>query len=96
MYVQDRKFKIKLFTKLANQNFAYRRPKNLRDFLVKAKLKQPSQSNKTQPNIISRCNDGRCRTCKGPVKLIKRVKIAHSFSQSVSDQFHLIILSLLM
>ena len=37
---------------------------NLRDFLVKAKLKQPSQSNKTQPNIISRCNDGRCRTCK--------------------------------
>ena len=38
--------------------------KNLRDFLVKAKLKQPSQSNKTQPNIISRCNDGRCRTCK--------------------------------
>ena len=43
---------------------AYRRPKNLRDFLVKAKLKQPSQSNKTQPNIISRCNDGRCRTCK--------------------------------
>ena len=43
---------------------AYRRPKNLRDFLVKAKLKQPSQSNKTQPNIISRCNDGRCRTYK--------------------------------
>ena len=43
---------------------AYRRPKNLRDFLVKAKLKQPSQSNKTQPNIISRCNNGRCRTCK--------------------------------
>ena len=43
---------------------AYRCPKNLRDFLVKAKLKQPSQSNKTQPNIISHCNDGRCRTCK--------------------------------
>ena len=33
---------------------------------------------------------------KGPVKLIKRVKIAHSFLQSVSDQFHIIILSLLM
>ena len=32
---------------------AYRRPKNLRDFLVKAELKQPSQSNKTQPNTIS-------------------------------------------
>ena len=31
---------------------------------------------------------------KGPVKLIKRVKIAHSFLQSVSDQFHVIILSL--
>ena len=31
---------------------------------------------------------------KGPVKLIKRVKIAHSFSQSVSNQFHFIILSL--
>ena len=30
---------------------------------------------------------------KGPVKLIKRVKIAHSFSQSVSNQFHVIILS---
>ena len=33
---------------------------------------------------------------KGPVKLIKRVKIAHSFlqSSSVSNQFHIIILSL--
>ena len=31
---------------------------------------------------------------KGPVKLIKRVKIAHSFLQSVSDQFHVTILSL--
>ena len=31
---------------------------------------------------------------KGPVKLIKRVKIAHLFLQSVSDQFHVIILSL--
>ena len=31
---------------------------------------------------------------KGPVKLIKRVKIASSFLQSVSDQFHVIILSL--
>ena len=33
---------------------------------------------------------------KGPVKLIKRVKVAHSFLQSVSDQFHVIILSLSM
>ena len=31
---------------------------------------------------------------KGPVKLIKPVKIAHSFLQSVSDWFHVIILSL--
>ena len=31
---------------------------------------------------------------KGPVKPIKQVKIAHSFLQFVSDQFHLIILSL--
>ena len=33
---------------------------------------------------------------KGSVKLIKRVKTAYSFLQSVSDQFHVIILSLLM
>ena len=31
--------------------------------------------------------------CKGPVELIKRVKIGHSL-QSVSDQFHVVILSL--
>ena len=31
---------------------------------------------------------------KGPVKPVKRVKIVHSFLQSVSDQFHVIILSL--
>ena len=31
---------------------------------------------------------------KGPVKLIKPGKIAHSFLQSVSDQFQVIILSL--
>ena len=34
------------------------------------------------------------KSVKGPVKLIKRVKIPHSFLQSVSDQFHVIILSL--
>ena len=32
---------------------------------------------------------------EGPVKLIKWVKIAHSFLQYVSDQFHIIILSFL-
>ena len=31
---------------------------------------------------------------KEPVKLIKRLKIAHSFLQSVSNQFHVIILTL--
>ena len=31
---------------------------------------------------------------KGPVKLIKQVKIAHSALQSVSNQFRVIILSL--
>ena len=31
---------------------------------------------------------------KGPVKVIKRVEIAHSFLQSVSNQFYVIILSL--
>ena len=31
---------------------------------------------------------------KGPVKLTKRVKIAHPFLKSVSNQFHVIILSL--
>ena len=31
---------------------------------------------------------------KGPVKLINPMKIAHSILQSVSNQFHIIILSL--
>ena len=31
---------------------------------------------------------------KGPVKLITQVKIAHSFLQSMLNQFHVIILSL--
>ena len=31
---------------------------------------------------------------KGPVELFQRVKIAHSFLQSVSNLFHFIILSL--
>ena len=32
--------------------------------------------------------------CKEPVKLIQRVKIAHSFLKSVSNLFHFTILSL--
>ena len=32
-----------------------------------------------------------CFQLKGPVKLIERVKIPHSFLQSVSDQFHIIV-----
>ena len=34
-------------------------------------------------------------SAKGPVKLIKQVKIAHSFLQSVLNQFHVTILRLL-
>ena len=37
-----------------------------------------------------------CHWLEGPVKLIKRVKIAHSFLQSVSNEFHVIILSFAM
>ena len=52
-------------------------------------------------NIIDIANEFGCDSesrlstfGKGPVKLIKRVKIAHSFLQSVSNQFHIFILSL--
>ena len=41
---------------------AYRRPKNLRDFLVRAKIKPLSSTAPAAPKI-SRCNDGRCKTC---------------------------------
>ena len=43
---------------------AYRHPKNLCDFLVKAKLKQSPPNNANLPKTVTRCNDGRCRTCK--------------------------------
>ena len=43
---------------------AYRRPENLRDFLVRAKLKQSPPNNANLPKKVTRCNDGRCRTCK--------------------------------
>ena len=43
---------------------AYRRPKNLCDFLVKAKLKQSPPNNANPPKKVTRCNDGCCRTCK--------------------------------
>ena len=39
-------------------------------------------------------NTRKCCLQRGPVNLIKWVKIAHSFLQSVSNQFHIIILSL--
>ena len=39
-------------------------PKNLRDFLVKAKLKQSPPNNANLPKKVTRCNDGCCRTCK--------------------------------
>ena len=37
-------------------------PKKLRDFLVKAKLKQSPPNNANLPKKVTRCNDGRCRT----------------------------------
>ena len=76
---------------------AYRRRKNLRDFLVKAKPKQPSQSNKTQPNIISRCNDGHsCNfiahgTSSYPFyNTGEQLKIPHSLSCSSDNLVYLI------
>ena len=43
---------------------AHRCPKNLCDFLVKAKLKQSPPKNANLPKKVTCCNDGRCRTCK--------------------------------
>ena len=43
---------------------------------------------------IGKCVLQEITVLKGPVKLIKPVNIAHSVLQSVSDQFHVIILSL--
>ena len=42
---------------------AHRRPRNLRDTLVRAKVKTPKTSPSSPPKI-TRCNDGRCKTCK--------------------------------
>ena len=43
---------------------AYRCPRSLLNFLVKAKLKISSQANRTLSGTISRRNDNHCRTCK--------------------------------
>ena len=48
---------------------------------------------KTKKNIYKIAEGGESLN-KGPVKLMKRVKIAHSFLQAVSYQFHVIVLSL--
>ena len=42
---------------------AYRSPHNLRDTLVRAKIKTPKPSPSSPPKI-TRCNDGRCKTCE--------------------------------
>ena len=42
---------------------AYHCPRNLRDTLVHAKIKTPKSSPSSPPKI-TRCNDGRCKTCK--------------------------------
>ena len=60
---------------------------------------------KNYPNFLKKCffncifvnvirYTGKLQLNKEPVKLIKRVKIAYSFLQSVSNQFHVIILSM--
>ena len=41
---------------------AYRRPCNLRDFLVKAKVKN-TQTQQTSPPRIKKCNPKKCKTC---------------------------------
>ena len=41
---------------------AYRRPRNLRDFLVKAKVKN-TQTQQTSPPRIKKCNSKKCKTC---------------------------------
>ena len=40
---------------------AYRRPRNLRDFLVKAKVK--NAQTQTSPPRIKKCNSKKCKTC---------------------------------
>ena len=42
---------------------AYRSPFNLRDALVRAKMKTPKTSPSSLPKI-TRCNDCQCKTCK--------------------------------
>ena len=42
---------------------AYRRLRNLRNTLVRAKIKTPKPSPSSPPKI-TRCNDGQCKTCK--------------------------------
>ena len=42
---------------------AYRCSRNLRDTLVRAKVKTPKTSPPSPPKI-TRCNDGRCKACK--------------------------------
>ena len=42
---------------------AYRHPKNLRDFLMKAKLKQSPPNITNLPRKVTHCNDGCCCTC---------------------------------
>lgn len=44
-----------------NPFIAYRRPRNLRDFLVKAKLKQ-KETTATSPPTIKKCNSKACKT----------------------------------
>ena len=58
-----------------------------------ADLKQNQYAFNTRACAYPECGKEMTKS-KGPVKLMQRVKIAHSFLQSVSNLFHFIILSL--
>ena len=78
----------------------YRHSKNLCDFPVKAKLKQSPPNNANLPKKVTRCNDGRCPTCKfiahGTSSYTfhntgEQRKILQNLSYSSNNLFYLII-----
>ena len=90
MFLNNGLFKFNLFTnKSIDRKFVYH-PSNSKANWFRMIVNLIIQIITQTGHIISRVMEA----IKGPVKLIKRVKIAHLFLQSVSDQFHVIILSL--
>ena len=64
------------------------------DVLWKPGLSTTAVDCRGTPLLSERVCSCACWGLKGPVKLIQRVKIAHSFSQSVSNLFHFVTLSM--